>query len=355
MRHRASTIPAVEHVVGFTGVGSGGGGGADQHGLGLRLARSRSRERGRRIDDGDRPAAAAALPWCRAAALFLAAVQDIRAGGRQSNAAYQYTLQADNTDDLYQWAPKLIDGAGAQPGAARRQFRPAAERPGNRSRDRPRRPPRGSASPPREIDNTLYDAFGQRQVSTIYSAKNQYHVVMEVAPHYWQSPADARRHLRLRPRAAAPQASAPSNASGRHGSRRSHDQDGRRHDRRPRRPRQSPATIPRATRRPTRWPQPARAAHRPAPRSAPRKETMVPLAAFATYAPATRRSAVNHQGLVRRQPPSRSIWRRASRSATRRPRSTRPMRQIDMPTSIHGSLAGHRADVPAIAEQPCRS
>ena len=49
-------------------------------------------------------------------------------------------------------------------------------------------PRRGSASPSSQIDNTLYDAFGQRQVSTIYDARNQYHVVMEVAPRYWQSP-----------------------------------------------------------------------------------------------------------------------------------------------------------------------
>ena len=54
-----------------------------------------------------------------------------------------------------------------------------------------------------QIDNTLYDAFGQRQVSTIYSALNQYHVVMEVAPRYWQIPTSLKRYLRQRPPAAA--------------------------------------------------------------------------------------------------------------------------------------------------------
>ena len=70
---------------------------------------------------------------------------------------------------------------------------------------------------PTEIDNTLYDAFGQRQVSTIYSAQNQYHVIMEVAPRYWQSPQTAQRHLHQHDR--------------RHRQRHADDKCGRRHRR----------------------------------------------------------------------------------------------------------------------------
>ncbi len=72
---------------------------------------------------------------------------------------------------------------------ARRQLRPAAEGAGDRPASSTATPPARLGVNPAEIDNTLYDAFGQRQVSTIYSAQNQYHVVMEVAPRYWQDPA----------------------------------------------------------------------------------------------------------------------------------------------------------------------
>jgi len=121
------------------------------------------------------------------ATLFLQPVQDIRVGGRQSNALYQYTLQGDSLDDLRTWTPRLTDALTRLPDIVDVNSdqqdrglqitvlidRPTASRLGI------------SAS---QIDNTLYDAFGQRQVSTIYNPLNQYHVVMEVAPRYWQSP-----------------------------------------------------------------------------------------------------------------------------------------------------------------------
>ena len=122
------------------------------------------------------------------ARLFMVAVSDLRTGGRQSNATYQYTLLSDDTAELYKWAPRLLAALQGSRSAQGRQFRPAAGRPRGRRRRSTAPPPRGSASPSRAIDNTLYDAFGQRQVSTIYNALNQYHVVMEVAPRYWQDP-----------------------------------------------------------------------------------------------------------------------------------------------------------------------
>jgi multidrug efflux pump len=121
------------------------------------------------------------------ATLFLQAVQDLRVGGRQGNAQYQYTLQGDNTDELLQWAPKvqaklrtlkqLVDVNSDQQNKGLQSTlvidRTTAARMG---------------ITPQAIDNILYDAFGQRQVSTMYEQLNQYHVVMEVEPQFWQNP-----------------------------------------------------------------------------------------------------------------------------------------------------------------------
>ncbi len=119
--------------------------------------------------------------------LFLQAAQDIRAGGRQSNAQYQYTLQADSSADLYEWAPKLT--AALQKRAELTDVNSDQQQKGLETDlviDRPTAARLGLTMS--AIDNTLYDAFGQRSVSTIYNALNQYHVIMEVAPRYWQSP-----------------------------------------------------------------------------------------------------------------------------------------------------------------------
>jgi multidrug efflux pump len=125
------------------------------------------------------------------ARLFLSGGRDVRVGGRQGNGAYQYTILADTLEELEQWLPKITDAVsdldeledvnsdrgdkGLE--VALKIDRPTAARLGI------------SAS---QIDNTLYDAFGQRQVSTIYNELNQYHVVMEVAPEFWQSPESLR-------------------------------------------------------------------------------------------------------------------------------------------------------------------
>ena len=122
------------------------------------------------------------------ATLFLQAVQDIRVGGRASNAQYQYTLQGD------------VAGRAERVGAEDRG-RAAARAPNladvntdqqNKGLESDLVIDRDAAArlgiTVSQIDNTLYDAFGQRQVSTIYVARNQYHVIMEVAPRYWQNP-----------------------------------------------------------------------------------------------------------------------------------------------------------------------
>lgn len=121
------------------------------------------------------------------ATLFLQSVQDIRVGGRQGNAQYQYTLQGDSFAELTEWAPKLAAALQTEPlltDVNSDQQNKGLETNVVIDRDTAAR----LGVTVSQIDNTLYDAFGQRQVSTIYVARNQYHVVMGVAPEYWQHP-----------------------------------------------------------------------------------------------------------------------------------------------------------------------
>lgn len=122
------------------------------------------------------------------AMLFMQSVQDIRVGGRQGNAQYQFTLQADSLPDLYTWGPKLTQALQADTSVITDVDSDQQQR-GlqlNLTIDRDSASRLGIST--RNISATLYDAFGQRQVSTIYNALNQYHVVMEVAPQWWESP-----------------------------------------------------------------------------------------------------------------------------------------------------------------------
>ncbi|MGQ3297064.1 efflux RND transporter permease subunit [Reyranella sp.] len=122
------------------------------------------------------------------AMLFLQAVQDIRVGGRQGNAQYQFTLQADSLPDLYTWGPRLTRALQADTSVITDVDSDQQQR-GlqlDLTIDRDAASRLGIST--RSISATLYDAFGQRQVSTIYNALNQYHVVMEVAPQWWESP-----------------------------------------------------------------------------------------------------------------------------------------------------------------------
>jgi multidrug efflux pump len=178
--------PAVQDVVGYTGSGGGGGyGGTNSANLyvGLKPLAQRGGVKGDRVIARLRTK----LQAVTGARLFLQAIQDIRAGARQSNSQYQYTILADSLADLRAWTPKITDALKEVPEladvnsdqqdhgltVALKIDRATAARLGiNLS----------------NIDNTLYDAFGQRQVSTIYNDMNQYHVVMEVDPSFWQNP-----------------------------------------------------------------------------------------------------------------------------------------------------------------------
>ncbi len=121
------------------------------------------------------------------ARLFLQPASDIRVGGRASLAQYEYTLLGDDAGEIYEWAPKVEAALQKLPGIT--EVNLDQQQKGLESDlviDRATAARLGLNVA--EIDNTLYDAFGQRQVSVIYAAQNQYHVVMEAAPQFWQNP-----------------------------------------------------------------------------------------------------------------------------------------------------------------------
>ena len=173
--------PAVEHVVAFTGGGRRNGAfffvilkplavrkiSADL--IIARLRRQLAHEPG--------------------ATLFLQAAQDVRAGGRGANAQYQYTLSADDIDELRSWEPRIRQALSTLPEIV--DVSTDAQDRGLQTSlaiDRDAAAHLGVSIA--QLDSTLNDLFGQRQVSTIYNPLNQYHVVMEVAPTYWQNPTE---------------------------------------------------------------------------------------------------------------------------------------------------------------------
>jgi len=170
---------AVDTVVGFTGGGQTNSGNVY---ISLRPLSERKLSADQVIDRL-RPQ----LAVVPGAALFLQAAQDIRVGGRQGNAEYQYTLQGATLAELNEWGPKITAALQGEP-----QLADVNSDQQNKGLEANLVIDRDTASrlglTVSQIDNTLYDAFGQRQVSTIFVARNQYHVIMEVAPKYWQNP-----------------------------------------------------------------------------------------------------------------------------------------------------------------------
>ena len=171
--------PAVESVTGFTGGGQRNGGFVF---ISLKPLKERSLSADQ-VVARLRPKLAAVA----GANLFLNPMQDIRIGGRQSNTAYQFTLRGDNLEDLRKWTPILQRALQEIPQVADvnsdQQVRGLQT---TITIDRETASRLGITT--RAIDTTLNLAYGQAQVSTIYTAVNQYRVVMEVAPQYWQGP-----------------------------------------------------------------------------------------------------------------------------------------------------------------------
>ncbi|MGH8799698.1 MAG: efflux RND transporter permease subunit, partial [Casimicrobiaceae bacterium] len=171
--------PAVESVVAFTG--------GSQRNTGRMFVQLKPLAQ--RKESADKIVARLRIKLAKepGANLYLNPVQDIRVGGRQANATYQYTLQADDLNELRTWEPRIRAALSRLPQLV--DVNTDQQDKGLQTSlviDRDAAARLGVS--PKLIDTTLNDAFGQRQVSTIYSALNQYHVVMEAAPEYWQSP-----------------------------------------------------------------------------------------------------------------------------------------------------------------------
>ncbi len=194
MREKVKTMaaivkadPAVENVAAFTGGGARNGGF-------MFVALKPRRERDVTADQLN---ARLRIKTARVAGanLFLVPAQDIRVGGRAANAQYQYTLQGDDLAELRAWEPRARQALSQLP-----ELVDVNTDLQDRSLQTSLVIDRDSAArlnvTPRMIDAVLNDAFGQRQVSTIYAPLNQYHVVMEAAPVYWQNP-DSLRDIQV--------------------------------------------------------------------------------------------------------------------------------------------------------------
>ncbi|WP_219114297.1 efflux RND transporter permease subunit [Janthinobacterium sp. UMAB-56] len=249
--------PAVATVVGFTGGGRAGGGFMF---IDLKPASQRT-DKGQAVIARLRPQ----LAKVTGISLFLNPVQDLRMGGRSSNSTYQYTLISDNQADLKKWAAKLADQMKQQPALIdvdTDQAENGVETFVSIDKDRATQ----LGVQVKDIDNALYNSFGQRQVATIYDELNQYHVIMEVAPRYAQSPEALRSVYVPASNAAAVAASAATSAT-------------------------TTATTSAA-------PSNTTAARDPSSGSALSTTLahMVPLSSFSTFAESSTATSINHQG-----------------------------------------------------------
>jgi len=173
--------PAVDTVVAFTGGGRAGGGFMF---INLKPVSERKEgEAGQAVIARLRPQ----LAKVTGVSIFLNPVQDLRMGGRSSNSTYQYTLKSDNANDLKQWATRLAEAMKRQPALVdvdTDQAENGVETFVTIDKETASR--LGIST--REVNNALYNNFGQRQVTNIYDELNQYHVIMGVAQRYAQSP-----------------------------------------------------------------------------------------------------------------------------------------------------------------------
>jgi multidrug efflux pump len=326
--------PGVESVVGFTGAGSGWGGSSNTAAVLVSLRPISLRAPTNQVIERLRPK----LAHVPSGHLFLAPAQDLYIGGRSSNGKYQYTLLSDDAEALYAWTPKLVDALDhnsvlADVGSDQQQR--GLETFLEIDRDTTAR----LGITPQQIDNTLYDAFGQRQVSVIYSSRNQYHVVMEIDPRYAQFP-ESLRDVYVATSAAPPAGTALSNAP-------------------------AGTVTSAATRARTVTNAMAATAHAAALANnnsvrntftnalantgkgatsagaavSTAKETMIPLAAVSRFKSGDVPLSVNHQGLLVASTISFNLQPGASLSQVQ-DEINRAIAQIHMPASIYGTFAG---------------
>jgi multidrug efflux pump len=176
--------PAIDTVNGFTGGGGPRGGAMNNAQMFISLKPLQERKISADLVIARLRPKLARVPG---ATLYMQASQDVRVGGRFGASQYQYTMRGDNLQDLQNYAPRML-----QELRGIRSITDVNSDQQDRGLQSYVQFDRTTASrfgiSPQLIDNTFYDAFGQRQVSTMYTALNQYHVVMEAAPEYWQSP-----------------------------------------------------------------------------------------------------------------------------------------------------------------------
>jgi multidrug efflux pump len=336
--------PAVKDVVGFTGGGGGPGGATNTANIfvGLKPLSERKATSDRII-----ARLRAKLANITGVRLYLQAVQDIRAGARQSNSQYQYTILSDDLAELNLWTPKITEALKTVPELvdvnSDRQDN-GLDVALNIDRDTAARLGINLS----EIDNTLYDAFGQRQVSTIYNDMNQYHVVMEVDPGFWQSPETLKevwvstsggslsgtQATSGAASAFAPAATAgalsTSSTTGSNSATSAVDTTGS--------VSQAPASAAQnlALNQLTNS---GRGGASTAASIATRAETTVPLAAFSSFGPKTTPLAINHQGPFVATTFSFNLPEGVSLS-TGIAAIQRTMQAIHVPISVHGSFSG---------------
>ena len=321
--------PAIASVKGYTGSGSGTNSGSVYIDL---------KPKAQRSETADKVIARLRrkLTQVPGARLYLQSVQDIRMGGRASNAQYQFTLQGESTSELYAFVPRLVEAlqnSSVLADVNSDQQQTGLETDIDIDRDTASR----LGLVMSQIDNTLYDAFGQRQVSTIYSAVNQYHVVMEVDPRYWQDPSIL-KDLYVSTAGASPSGVATTNAVAGTVT-------------------QSPA-LPSPGSSPANSTQAMNVAGEEARNAqtnalantgrqgtsagaavSTSQETMVPLAAFSHFEPGHTPLSVNHQGLFVASTISYNLLPGASLSdAATEIRAA--MKALHAPATIHGSLQG---------------
>jgi multidrug efflux pump len=323
--------PAIEAVRGYTGVGTG------QTNAGLMFAdlkpKSQRSQSADEVIDRLRDKIAR-IPGAR---LYLQPVQDIRMGGRPSNALYQYTLEDENPAELYDFVPRLVDAlqdSSVLADVSSDQQQTGLET--NITVDRATASRLGLVMS--QIDNTLYDAFGQRQVSTIYKAINQYHVVMEVDPRYWQDP-HILNDLYISTAGGPPSGTAMNNAvAGTVTQSPGLPAPGSQ----PARPNGNDAALAGLEARNTQTNALANTGRQGTSAGSPVStvaETMVPFAAFSHFKPGHTPLTVNHQGLLVASTISFNLHHGASLSDAI-PEIEKAMKALNAPPSIRGGMQG---------------
>jgi len=259
---------------------------------------------------------------------FLVPAQDLRVGGRQSNAEYQYTLTSEDSDTLYAWVPKIVAALQDNPKLADVS---SDLQEGGLETDVTINRPVASAYgiTPQEIDATLYDAYGQRSVSTIYGALNQYEVIMELAPQYLQTP-DALNQIYISTTGGTASGASSTNfAAGTVGNSGSTSVTTVAEDSATNAAVNAIAAS-------------GKSAASSAPSVSTAKETMIPLAAVASYKPGLTPVSVNHQSGQLASTISFNLPAGVA-LGTAAAEIQKTMSNLDVPLTIQGSFAGTAA------------